>query len=333
MKPNFAIKIATLPDERLEAFVNDWIQCRTKDYHSHERWSGPGDLGRDVVGYLTGRRHEGPWDNFQCKQLSQKLSELSAFVELGKIFMHSANGEYTLPREYVFVAPRGVVRNVQSYIAHPSKFQQAFLDRWDEKIAPNLVQKKKIKLDDRIRRVINKFDFENVSSLDAVRLADDAYVGPVLVKWFDDDPGPAPKGIAPDEVQEHESSYIGQLVDLYSERSGESFVGPDSVLAHPEWGNHLRDQRTRYFEAAEFDRYYRDSTLPEYLDTYKEDMYQGVVDVHGKACVDGLERVGNVMAQAAVVSPSGVLGKHARVSVKQGSCHHFANEGRLPWKS
>lgn len=333
MKPNFAVKIATLPDERLEALVNDWLRCRTKDYQSYERWSGPGDMGRDVVGYVSAQRHEGPWDNFQCKQLAQKLSEQAVFIELGKIFMHSANGEYSLPREYVFVAPRGVVRNVQSFIAHPAKFQQAFLDRWDEKIAPKLVQNKQILLDDRIREVINEFKFENVSSLDSVRLADDAYIGPVLVEWFDDDPGPAPRGRSPHDVQDHESSYIGQLVSLYSERTGQSFASPDSVLAHPEWGGHLRDQRTRYFEAAEFDRYYRDSTLPEYLETFKEDMYQGVVDVHAKACDDGLERVTNVMAQAAVVSPSGILGKHARVPVKQGSCHHFANEGRLPWKN
>jgi hypothetical protein len=83
--PNFAAHIRTLDDERLEAFVKDWISRRTRDHVETERWSGSGDRGRDVVGYATQFRHEGDWDNFQCKQLSARLSEQSAFVELGKI--------------------------------------------------------------------------------------------------------------------------------------------------------------------------------------------------------------------------------------------------------
>ena len=43
-------------------------------------------MGRDVTGYVTDKRMEGPWDNFQCKQLGAKLSENAAFIELGKIF-------------------------------------------------------------------------------------------------------------------------------------------------------------------------------------------------------------------------------------------------------
>jgi hypothetical protein len=49
--PNSAAHIRTLDDERLEAFVKDWISRRTRDYVETERWSGSGDRGRDVVGY------------------------------------------------------------------------------------------------------------------------------------------------------------------------------------------------------------------------------------------------------------------------------------------
>jgi hypothetical protein len=48
--PNFAAHIRTLDDERLEAFVKDWISRRTRDHVETERWSGSGDRGRDVVG-------------------------------------------------------------------------------------------------------------------------------------------------------------------------------------------------------------------------------------------------------------------------------------------
>lgn len=65
---------------------------------------------------------------------------------------------------------------------------------------------------------------------------------------------------------------------------------------------------------------------------FKEELYHGIADVYSDTHRDGLDRVIKVLTQAANVSPSGVLGRHARVPVKQGTCHHFANEGRLPWK-
>ena len=98
-------------------------------------------MRRDVTGHLTAHRVEGAWDNFQCKQLSNKLSETFAFAELGKIFMHAAAGAYSLPNSYTFVAPRGVVRRVQHFVAHLQAFQQAMIDQWDLLAADGLVEK------------------------------------------------------------------------------------------------------------------------------------------------------------------------------------------------
>jgi len=91
-------------------------------------------MGRDVTGYVTDRRLEGEWDNFQCKQLTSKLSERAAFVELGKIFMHAANGEFSLPKAYYFIAPYGLVRKARDIIAQPEKFRRAFLTSWDARL-------------------------------------------------------------------------------------------------------------------------------------------------------------------------------------------------------
>ena len=131
MRPNYAVQIRALGDDELEEFVHDWLAQRKKDYHGHELWRGSGDMGRDVTGYVTDQRLEGPWDNFQCKQLIRTLSLPAVLVELGKIIMHSANGEFDLPRAYVFVAPRGVQRAVQALLAHPERMRQKFLDQWD----------------------------------------------------------------------------------------------------------------------------------------------------------------------------------------------------------
>lgn len=331
MRINHSVQICALPPDDLEDFVNDWLAQRCKDYHSHELWRGTGDMGRDVTGYVTDKRMEGPWDNYQCKQLSAKLSETAAFVELGKIFMHSAGGAYTLPRSYTFVAPRGVVRRVQHFAAHPEQFRKAILDQWDSDIAGRLVDKQTIPLTPEIESKIRAFDFTEIHWLDATRLVNDPACKPALVKWFGEDPGRSPRGVVPTEIQANESAYIGQLLRLYEEKGQGTFPDAAAVLVCPEFGPHLRDQRTRFFDSVAFDRFYRDSTPDDYLSTFKDEIYYGVVDIHGEDYADGLTRLSRVMQQAAVLQPSGVLGKHAGPQVKQGTCHQFANEGRLTW--
>ena len=331
LRLNHAILVRALPADRLEDFVNDWLARRVKDYVSYELWRGSGDMGRDVTGYLTAERMEGPWDNFQCKQLGSPLSETAAFVELGKIFMHSAAGAYSLPRSYTFVAPRGVSRAVQQLIAHPERFRKGFLARWNADIASRLVERQSVPLSEEIEANIKVFDFRQVHWLDAARLVNDPAAKPALVHWFGEDPGRSPRGVVPEEVQFEESAYIGQLLRLYEEKGPGTFPTVSAALASPEFGTHLRDQRTRFFDAVAFDRFYRDSTPEDYLVTFKHEIYHGVVDTHGEDHPTRLARLSQVMKTAAILQPSGVLSKHAGPQVKQGTCHQFANEGRLPW--
>lgn len=326
-----AAQICALSAPQLEEFVDDWIAQRIKEYYAHELWRGTGDMGRDVTGYVTARRLEGDWDNFQCKQLTSNLSERSAFVELGKIFMHAANGEFALPRAYFFIAPHGVSRKVRQFVAHPEKFRQAFLTDWDKEIAPHLVQKQVIALTPAIEAKIKSFDFTKVDWLDATRLAQHPACMPALVKWFGQDPGPWKRGIVPDEVQPGESAYIGQLLKVYGDKGPGPYPDAAAALACTAVGPDLRRQRTRFFDSVAFERFYRDSTPDEYLKNFRDEIYLGVVDVHEGVHANRYARLGQVMQQAALVQASGVLGKHASAPVKQGTCHLLANEGLLPW--
>ena len=331
MRINHAAQICALQPSELEEFVSDWLAQRCKVYHGHELWRGTGDMGRDVTGYVTDRRMEGPWDNYQCKQLSSKLSEASAFIELGKIFKHAADGSFSLPRAYIYVAPVGVVRNVRHFVAHPEQFRKAFLDRWDDVVAGAIVENQVIKLTPLIEAKIRAFDFTKVEWLDANRLVSDPSSKPALVAWFGADPGPGPRGVVPDEIEARESAYIGQLLRVYSENKPAPYADAAAALACPEYGSHLRAQRTRFFDFVAFDRFYRDSTPEGYLKNFKDEIYHGVFDVHSEKHPSRFARLSQVMKQAAIVQPSGVLGKHAGPQVKQGTCHQFANEGLMPW--
>ena len=111
---------------------------------------------------------------------------------------------------------------------------------------------------------------------------------------------------------------------------GGTIMSFDDILAHVDHGEHFRDQRTRFFEAASFKRFHRDNTAPGAIGTFEDDVYHGVIDVHRDRHETLLRRVDAVMKHASIL-PVSLIGRTVRVPVKQGNCHHLANDGRLKW--
>src|SRR5712691_8088817 len=131
--------ILALTDDELEAFVREWAAYK-KEYVEVQRFTGPGDMGRDVVGYFTAHRHEGPWDNYQCKQYGRTIPTALGLAELGTILYYSHHGEFTVPTVYLFVAPRGINRNLRRYISKPSELKATILDKWDDYCARAIIE-------------------------------------------------------------------------------------------------------------------------------------------------------------------------------------------------
>lgn len=325
--------ILKLTAEGLEHFVLDWVYAKAKlgGYHDVERFSGPGDRGRDVVGFCTPSRHEGSWDNYQCKQYSGPVDLGTALLELSKLLYYAYLGEFTPPRQYLLVAPLGVTRPLQRLINKPSELRQTLLDRWDKHCRSSIAEGEDIPLDNSLKAFIEGYDFSQVSSVSVDKMLADACITPVLVKHFGADPGPAPPGITPATVQDVEAPYIRQLVDAYGECDGCTYSGHEAVSTHPKHGPHLKRQRERFFDADAFQRFYRDNSTPESLEQLEDQIFHGVVEVHEGPHPSALAQIKAVMIQAANLQPSGLLGPHAGIPVKQGLCHHFANAERLKW--
>jgi hypothetical protein len=324
-------QILAMTDTDLEQFVRDWVELKKKDYVEIERFTGPGDRGRDVVGYLTKQRHEGPWHNYQCKQYGKPIPLGLGLSELGKVLYYASLGEFTPPTKFYFVAPRNVVRTLRALISKPSELQTALIAKWDEHCATKIIDKQNIPIDAKLKALVEQWDFSRVSVVTVDRLLADPAGQAVMVKWFGRDPGAAPVGKAPVALETREMPYVRQLLDAYGEREAQDFKDHEAVKDHAEFGTHLAMQRERFFDADAFSRFYRDNTMSEEIDVLNNDMLHGVIDVQRGNHDDSLSRCDAVMAQAANVQPSGALSRYARVPVKQGICHHFANEGRLLW--
>lgn len=330
---NYRRHLLALDDDELEQFVLRWAKVMAAPkYHHVERFSGSGDMGRDVVGFLTDQLHDGQWHNYQCKQYGRNLSVGSALLELGKIIHFSHQGAFTLPVEYTFVAPKGLSRPLEELIFSPNKLRQALIDNWDANCARKITKGKTIPLDAGLRAHLDTFAFNRVrrTSIDHI-LADDA-AKPAMAAMFGTDPGKPPEGVVPLAVAQREARYAIELFLAYGEKDGCTY-SEDDVVVHTVHGPHFSEQRERFYTADEFRRHYRDNTLGAEMAALEDEIYHGIIQKHREKYATALDRVEAVMGHAAVISPTGPLAVHARVQVRQGICHHLVNDERIKsWK-
>lgn len=331
-KKCFDRDVLALDDTQLEQFVLDWVDAKKAEYVTVTRFSGSGDMGRDVVGFRTKDKHEGAWDNYQCKQYAKPLPTGTAICEIGKILYFAFLTEFTAPTKYFFVVPRGVNRNLETLIFNPNKFKSTLISEWDQHCASNLIEGKNIPLDPSLKTFVESFDFSNIHRLKLDDILKDSSAKSALFKWFGADPGPAPHGTVPNNIADAELPYINQLIDAYSQREGITFAHHEDVIKHAKHSKHLSFQRERFYDADAFKRFYRDNTDPTTIENFEKDIYHGIFDTCEAKHTDALDCVNAVMNQAAKLAPPGPLAQHAHIPVKQGVCHHFANEGRVKWR-
>ena len=326
--------ILAMDDAELEKFVFDWVNSKTSAYPFSARFSGSGDLGRDVVGFLSAEKHEGNWHNYQCKQYGRKLPTDTAISEIGKILFYAEQGEFIPPAGYFFVVPRGVNRNLETLIFNPNKFKTKLIDEWNQRWGQTIIDDQCVLLTPSLKKMIEEYDFSRIRRLNLDDILLDDAIKPVLFRWFDEDPGPVDLELPPVDVQAQESFYINQLLEAYGEKELRTFANYNEILGYTDHANHLKTQRERFYAAESFKRFYRDNTSPKILTDLEDDVYYGVIDVCNSAHESSLVRLEKVMNQAASLSLSGALSKYTRIPVKQGICHHHANleVPKLKWK-
>lgn len=325
--------ILAMDDKQLEQFVHRWAKIMThKTYVDVQIFADAGDMGRDVVGFLSKQRHEGPWHNYQCKQLARTLQIGTALLDLGKVIYYSYRKEFTLPARFLFVAPRGTSRTLEYLLYNPTELKAKMICGWPEYCRTKIVKNQKIELEGDLLGHLESFDFSCVERITLDDILADPSVTPVLAAYFGADPGSPPPHSVPSMVEIRELRYVNELVEAYGEREGCIYTDHGDIMTHPSHGIHFNEQRERFYQADAFSRFYRDNTLADQMNALQGEIYHGVIEKHREPYVDRLARVNAVMSQAASIPPSGVLAKHARVQVRQGICHLFVNDGRLSWK-
>ncbi|PSV48337.1 ABC-three component system protein [Photobacterium indicum] len=325
---NYRRAILSLDATELEILVRRWVDKQVDNYESVKRYGSKGDRGRDVVGFYSNRRHEGEWDNYQCKQYGQPLQHGSGIVEVGKVLYFAFDGRFTAPKNYFFVAPRGVNSTLDELIDNPSYFKKELIEKWD-KYCKKKISTTPICLTPELKIFIEKYDFCNIKVIDIDVIVSDSKFKSALVEEFGGELQSPPKYEVPIDIKDSESVYISKILDAYGDCESEVYTSIDDLKLNLDFSEDFIEQRERFYSAEVFKCFYRDSTTDEVLNTFEDEVYKGVTPTHRKRYQDGYERMCSVLEQAASLQPSGKLSIHAKIDVKQGYCHHFINEGKI----
>lgn len=317
-----------------EEFVEEWCGSLDDSYHLIRRHSGAGDMGIDVAGYLSDAGLNGEWDNYQCKHYDKPLSPSMMWVEFGKVIYYSFKNEYTPPRKYYFVAPRAVGTALSKLMDKPEELKSKLCEQWDAKCKNTITKTASTPLTGELLEWFEHFDFSIFAYKSVRELIEGHKQTPFHTVRFGGglDPRPAPT-LPPDEHAEQESRYIRKIFDAYSDHLGTTVdTVADISSSAPHLKGHLLRQRTNFFSAESLRNFARDNVPEGTFDRLQDEVFHGVIDICESNHDDGLERMREVVKQAAQISlTANPLRTVVQTQDRQGICHQLANDDRLAW--
>lgn len=328
-----AKRIELFSPEEWEEFTEEYALSRKSQYTKIGRYAGAGDKGLDVVGFLNGTTFESGWDNYQCKFYRNSLIPSDIWVEFGKIIYFSFVGDFTVPRKYYFVAPKGIGTTLANYLAKPDVLKVKIKEAWESKISDRISSTFKAELTGKLQAYFEQFDFAIFDSISLADMIIEHSNTPFHSVRFGGGLAVRPESeLPPGEITTGESVFTRQLLLAYGDCEGE--IPEDSTWLDDKtkYKRNFKRQRERFYQAESLRNFSRDNVPAGTFERLQDDIYQGVVDVSDAEHANGFIKMTDTVNQAAQISiDSSPLKSVIKVADKQGICHQLVNDNLLRW--
>ncbi len=318
--------------EQWEDFVLEWAHSLKSQYARVERCGGAGDLGRDVVAFVTADQ-KGDWHNYQCKRYETPLQPNHIVLELAKLCYYAHEGLFTVPAAYYFVAPQGAGNSLSQLLRNPVAMRDRLVHDWSAKCEGKITETKSVPLEGGLKDFVMAFDFSIVSYVPPMDLLEQH----ATTRWHAARFGgglPTRENpvVPPLEDEDYESIYIKRLLEAYGDHVGEA-LDAGTLSAHQELHGHMLRSRERFFHAEALRNFSRDNLPPGQFEALQDEFYDGVIDnVEASTHADGYERVKTTTALAQKLDPTNnALREVLGLRDKAGICHQLADDDRLRW--
>jgi len=329
--PIHRIKLMS-PDE-WEILTEEWLDMKPV-YRSIERIGGAGDMGRDVIAYISNPKEKPKgyeWDCYQCKHYSKPLSPSDIWTEFGKIIYYTFKKEFPVPNNYYFVAPQGIGMSLSNLLQDDTKLKEAVRDAWKKYCQDEITKTESIPLKDDLLAYFNTFDFSIFDKVTPKTIVEEHKKHSNHLLRFG---GGLPSRIAieiPLLEKDTKLRYIEQLVKAYNSDSTD-VIQDVKHIEGSKYNRHFNDSRKSFYKAEELRALTRDNLTEQVFEDFKEDVYDGVINKSEEDFESGYTKVKAVESEASkIIIDSNPLTEACRPADKKGACHHLINDKKISW--
>ena len=326
-------RVQLMDDRAFEALVHAWMVRLQNRYKGVERFGGPGDMGRDVVGWDSDEKCLGPWDNIQCKHLNRPLGPADLWPEIGKIFWHADRGDYVLPRYMKFLCSKGIGTGAKHLLTNPEKLRQGLIARWKDNVETEITNTGDVPLIGSLKTLVETTPFSIFGPMAVEDVLKDLEGTPYYVSTFGGGLPSRPENLAPPPSPlPSENRYVTQLFGVYAERRGTGSVDLTTLDEQPRDRRHFDICRQHFYCAESLKEFARDATRPGTFEGLQQDVLGVITPVLTDDHENSFKLVTAVLQTAAMMPPA----SNALYSVidprdKQGVCHQLVNDGNIDW--
>lgn len=330
-------RLEIISEDDFEDMVREWaIGYLSEKYEKVRKSSGAGDMGRDVIGYIKySQDMKAEWDNYQCKHYDNPITPKIAILEIGKLLYYTYKGEFNVPKNYYFVAPKGAGPQLVKLIDNPQKFKEKLIEDWDKTCKKEITSKVDILLEGDFKNYVEDFDFSIIKDVDPQELIDQhAQTRYHFYRFGGIIPSRPDSFIPPENIDFTEQIYIERLFEAYSDYYKKPINRIEDLNGFEKEFSHFNRQRKCFYEAESLKLFERD-ILPEGVYGFEElinEVYEGIIDEVDSDHNDGYVKIKEV-SKIARSLPVRTYPLESKVKGNdlQGICHHLVNDNKFKW--
>ena len=329
-------RLATFDDAQFERFIWEWVNGYVAhQYLEVQHRGGAGDKGRDVIGWLDDssiatRR----WDLYQCKRYKDPLTPGDFLPEMGKLCYYTFRGDYTAPRRYFIVSPKGVGNSLQDLLDDPAALKQKLIEKWNDWCSNAITKTEAVRLEGAFMDHVKTFDFSIAKTLPPADLIEQhsktRYHLAVFGTAFKPRP---PVALPPAEIAAGELGYVSRAYEAFADHLKVPVEDPDDFASHIHLVRCFSHARECFYSAESLKEFSRDN-LPDdsaFVNLCNQ-ILQGVTPTLNKRHSDGYEKLVDTTEKAVSVAiTSNILVSEVEPSDRVGLCHQLANDGTIRW--
>lgn len=331
-------------DRKFEAFIEEWAFYYLKqicgEYVRVVNFSGSGDRGRDVIGYVDETQSSPICDVYQCKHYKNPVTTSEFLPELAKLCKHAFDKTIPIPRRYWIVAPQDVGPGLGELLESPLKVLEALKESWkDAKKKPLLkIGGTAVPLVGDLGKFVEAFDFSIVKPKPILEVISEFEKTNRYAQRFGGGlTKPLPPTSTPSQFSANEVRYVEQLIAVYSNDTGDKTLEASQLLGSSSTtvARHFNRSRERFYFAETIREFAKDN-LPDGFEykTIQTEVLDGAIDTSEADYEKALDRVNATTDKASALS----IGEHPlkpylKSQSLKGICHQLVNEDQITWLS